>query len=127
MIKTVLSDKYNNPVLSGYPYSRLHGPVDINMDNKHGDRYISKPLVTLYEFQNPHNLWVGFKPSTCPYVYTVARGLYDYYACKGVGRGGSEGSDDPPPPPFFLGVHLIHFLYKVLGLRSVQKKKTFKN
>ena len=39
------------------------------------------------------------------------------YACRGVGRGGSEGSDDPP----FLGANFIHFLYKVLGQRSVQK------
>ena len=38
---------------------------------------------------------------------------------RGVGRGGggSEGSDDPP----FLGANFIHFLYKVLGQRSVQK------
>ena len=36
---------------------------------------------------------------------------------RGVGRGGSEGSDDPP----FLGANFIHFLYKVLGRRSVQK------
>ena len=39
-----------------------------------------------------------------------------------VGKGGSRGADDPP----FLGANFIHFLYKVLGLRSVQKK-TFKN
>ena len=32
--------------------------------------------------------------------------------------GGGGGSDDPPP---FLGAHFIHFLYKVLGKRSVQK------
>ena len=38
--------------------------------------------------------------------------------CRGVGRGGSEGSDDPP----FLGANFIHFLYKVLGQRSVQKQ-----
>ena len=36
---------------------------------------------------------------------------------RGVGRGGSEGSDDPP----FFGANFIHFLYKVLGQRSVQK------
>ena len=41
---------------------------------------------------------------------------------RGVGKEGSRGSDDPP----FLGANFIHFLYKVLGLRSV-KKKTFKN
>ena len=41
---------------------------------------------------------------------------------RGVGKGGSRGSDDPP----FLGANFIHFLYKVFGLRSVQKK-TFKN
>ena len=39
---------------------------------------------------------------------------------KGVGKGGSEGSDDPPPP--FLGTNLTHFLYKVLGKRLVQKE-----
>ena len=38
-------------------------------------------------------------------------------ACRGVGRGGSEGSDDPP----FLGANFIHFLYKVLVKRSMQK------
>ena len=38
---------------------------------------------------------------------------------KGGGRG---GSDDPP----FLGANFIHFLYKVLWSRSVQKKP-FKN
>ena len=38
---------------------------------------------------------------------------------RGVGKGGLRGSDDPPP---FFGANLIHFLYKVLGLRSVQKK-----
>ena len=37
---------------------------------------------------------------------------------RGVGKGGSGGSDDPP----FLGANFIHFLYKVLGQRSVQKK-----
>ena len=37
---------------------------------------------------------------------------------RGVGRGGgAEGSDDPP----FLGANFIHFLYKVLGQRSVKK------
>ena len=36
---------------------------------------------------------------------------------RGVGRGGSEGSDDPP----FLGANFIHFLYKVLVERSMQK------
>ena len=40
---------------------------------------------------------------------------------KGIGRGGSEGSDDPPPPFFGGGANFIHFLYKVLGKRSVQK------
>ena len=40
---------------------------------------------------------------------------------RGVERGGSEGTDDPPP--FFGGggANFIHFLYKVLGKRSVQK------
>ena len=33
------------------------------------------------------------------------------------GGGGSWGSDDPP----FLGANFIHFLYNVLGSRSVQK------
>ena len=33
----------------------------------------------------------------------------------GGGSEGSEGSDDPP----FLGANVIHFLYKVLGQRSV--------
>ena len=39
---------------------------------------------------------------------------------RGVGKGGggSEGSDDPP----FLGAKFIHFLYKALGERSVQKE-----
>ena len=37
---------------------------------------------------------------------------------RGVGRGGSEGSDDPP----FLGANFIHFLYEVLVQRSVQKQ-----
>ena len=41
---------------------------------------------------------------------------------RGVGKGGSRGSDDPP----FKGPIFVHFLYKVLGLRSVQKKH-FKN
>ena len=41
---------------------------------------------------------------------------------QGRRKGGSRGSDDPP----FLGANFIHFLYKVLRLRSVQKK-TFKN
>ena len=36
---------------------------------------------------------------------------------RGVGKGGSGGSDDPP----FLGANFIHFLYKGLGTRSVQK------
>ena len=36
---------------------------------------------------------------------------------RGVGKGGSEGLDEPP----FLGVNLIHFLYKGLEERSVQK------
>ena len=36
---------------------------------------------------------------------------------RGVGKGGSGGSDDPP----FLRANFIHFLYKVLGQRSVQK------
>ena len=35
---------------------------------------------------------------------------------SGVGKGG-RGSDDPP----FLGATFIHFLHKVLGVRSVQK------
>ena len=34
-----------------------------------------------------------------------------------VGGGGGR-SDDPP----FLGANFIHFLYKVLGQRSVQKQ-----
>ena len=34
------------------------------------------------------------------------------------GGGGSEGSDDPP----FLGANFLHFLYKVLEQRSVQKQ-----
>ena len=42
---------------------------------------------------------------------------------RGVGKGGLRGSDDPPP---LFGANFIHFLYKVLGLRSVQKK-TFKH
>ena len=33
-------------------------------------------------------------------------------AYRGVGKGGSEGSDDP----IFLGANFIHCLYKVLGL-----------
>ena len=41
---------------------------------------------------------------------------------QGRRKGGSRGLDDPP----FLGANFIHFLYKVLGLRSVQKK-AFKN
>ena len=36
---------------------------------------------------------------------------------RGVGKGGSKGSDDLP----FFWTNFIHFLYKVLGLRSVQK------
>ena len=40
----------------------------------------------------------------------------------GGGGGESEGSDDPP----FLGANFIHFLYKVLGQRSV-KNNPFKN
>ena len=36
--------------------------------------------------------------------------------CRAVGRGG--GSDDHP----FLGANFIHFLCKVLVLRSVQKE-----
>ena len=36
---------------------------------------------------------------------------------RGVGKGGSRGSDDPP----FLGANFIHFLCKVLVTRSVQK------
>ena len=41
------------------------------------------------------------------------------YEYRGVGRGGLGGSDDPPPP--FLRVNFIHFLYKVLSERSMQK------
>ena len=45
------------------------------------------------------------------------------WVIRGVGKGGGvEGVGRPP----FLGANFIHFLYKVLGLRSVQKK-TFKN
>ena len=48
---------------------------------------------------------------------------------KGGGGGGVGGRGFPPPPPLF-GANLIHFLYKVLGWRSVQKepfkKITFK-
>ena len=40
------------------------------------------------------------------------------HVARGVGTGGSEGSDDPP----FLGANFIHFLYKVLGHRSVKKQ-----
>ena len=40
-----------------------------------------------------------------------------YAHTKGVGKGGSEGSDDPP----FWGANTTHFLYKVVGKRSVQK------
>ena len=36
---------------------------------------------------------------------------------RGVGKGGSRGSDDPP----FLGANFIHFLCKVLVTRSVRK------
>ena len=35
----------------------------------------------------------------------------------GGGGGGAEGADDPP----FFGANFIHFLYEVLGQRSVQK------
>ena len=49
-------------------------------------------------------------------------GIGDMALCRGVGKGWSRGSDDHP----FLGANFIHFLYKVLGLRSVLKK-TFKN
>ena len=42
--------------------------------------------------------------------------LFSNQGRKGRG-GGSGGSDDPP----FLGANFIHFLYKVLGQRSVQK------
>ena len=40
---------------------------------------------------------------------------------KGGGVGG--GGSDTPPPFVFVGggANLIHFLYKVLGKRSVQK------
>ena len=36
----------------------------------------------------------------------------------GVGGGGGGGGSDDPP---FLRANFIHFLYKVLGQRSVQK------
>ena len=49
-------------------------------------------------------------PRQLPFFYPIM--------CRGVGRGGSEGSDAPP----FLGPNFIHFLYKVLGQRSVQKQ-----
>ena len=49
-------------------------------------------------------------------IYPVS--AYNKDRFRGVGRGGSEGSDDPP----FLGSNFIHFLYKVLGQRSVQKQ-----
>ena len=51
--------------------------------------------------------------------------LYRLMSAAEEGEGLSEGSDDPPPPPFSFffegGAKFIHFLYKVLAKRSVQK------
>ena len=55
-------------------------------------------------------------------LFFLIKNIKMEYVYRGVGKGGSRGSDDPP----FLGANFIHFLYKVLGLRSMQKK-SFKN
>ena len=60
--------------------------------------------------------------TACPQLESTTNGVRKY-VCRPQGRrkGGVEGVRRPPPPPF-LGANFIHFLYKVLGLRSVQKK-----
>ena len=66
----------------------------------------------------------GKQPDKQPVVRNhPPRGRFtDRVVDQGRRKGGVGGSDDPP----FLGVNLIHFLYKVLGQRSVQKKNFLK-
>ena len=41
---------------------------------------------------------------------------------KAEGRGGGGGGESGVGQPLFLGAIFLHFLYKVLGMRSVQNE-----
>ena len=67
----------------------------------------------------PYSIWRFYKP--CIGLLGAKKHIKKHLVGRGVGRGGGIGGVLP-----FLGANFIHFLYKVLGLRSVQTK-LFKN
>ena len=77
--------------------------------------------------------WVSIQRGGCKFVDSKTRGCPlskgGWVGCsfpvgtQGRRRGGVGGVSRPPP---FWEAHFIHFLYKVLGKRSVQKEPFWK-